>query len=60
MCSTMSRRTRRAEYEGHGGARIMWLVKEILEAIGLFIIGLAMVYVLMLLIEIKGWGPSGN
>ena len=38
----------------------MWLVKEILEAIGLFIIGLPMVYVLMLLIEIKGWGPSGN
>ena len=34
----------------------MWLVKEILEAIGLFIIGLAVVYVLMLLIEIKGWG----
>jgi Na+-transporting methylmalonyl-CoA/oxaloacetate decarboxylase gamma subunit len=38
----------------------MWLVKEILEAIGLMIIGLAMVYVLMLLIEIKGWGASGN
>jgi|TARA_B100000902_G_scaffold131371_1_gene130228 Na+-transporting methylmalonyl-CoA/oxaloacetate decarboxylase gamma subunit len=34
----------------------MWLIYEVLEAIGLMIIGLAMVYVLMLLIEIKGWG----
>jgi len=33
----------------------MWLVYEVLEAMGLMIIVLAMVYCLMLLIEIKGW-----
>jgi len=34
----------------------MWLVRELLEAMGLMIVGLAMVYVIMLLIEVKGWG----
>ena len=38
----------------------MWLVYEVLEAMGLMIVGLAMVYCLMLLLEIKGWGPSGK
>ncbi len=34
----------------------MWLVYEVLEAMGLMIVGLTMVYVVMLLIEVKGWG----
>ena len=34
----------------------MWLVKEMLEAVVLLGVGLAMVYLIMLLIELKGWG----
>jgi hypothetical protein len=34
----------------------MWLVKEMLEAVVLFGVGLAIVYLIMLLIELKGWG----
>ena len=33
----------------------MWLVKEILEAVVLLGVCLAIVYCIMLLIEIKGW-----